>query len=117
VPEGLQELPPIDPGVAGTISAAEEAIRGLNAEARPALQPLARLLLRTESIASSKIEGMQIDARSLARAEARSDVGESIGRDALEILSNINAMQLAIETATNAPGLRSSISSRLTLCF
>jgi len=34
--------------------------------------PLARLLLRTESIASSKVEGMQMDVRTLARAEARS---------------------------------------------
>jgi Fic family protein len=61
--------------------------------------------LRTESIASSKVEGMQVDARSLARAEARSDVGETVGPEASEILSNINAMQLAVETAGNASEL------------
>jgi hypothetical protein len=43
--------------------------RTLNARARPAPASLARLLLRTESIASSKVEGMQIDSRDLARVE------------------------------------------------
>ena len=105
VPDSLRVLPAIEPEVAGTISAAEDAIRSLNDAARPGLQPLARLLLRTESIASSKVEGMQMDARSLARAEARSDLGESIGREAVEILANIDAMQLAVETATEAPKL------------
>src|SRR5712691_3919815 len=79
VPETLAELPPIKREVAGAISAAEEAIRGLNAVAQPGLQPLARLLLRTESIASSQVEGMQVDAHALARAEARSDAGQAIG--------------------------------------
>ena len=79
VPELLLELPPIEASVAGTISEAEHAIRKLNTVAQPGLQPLARLLLRSESIASSKVEGMQMDARSLARAEARSDLGQTIG--------------------------------------
>jgi Fic family protein len=93
------------PEVAGTISAAEDAIRQLNAVAEARLQPLARLLLRTESIASSKIEGMQVDARTLARAEARSDVGHSIGNEAAEILANIDAMQLAVDDAAAAEDL------------
>jgi Fic family protein len=105
VPDPLDSLPPIAPEVAGTISAAEGAIRQLNAVAQPALQPLARLLLRTESIASSKVEGMQLDARTLARAEARSEVGYSIGREAAEILSNIDAMQLAVDEAAAADAL------------
>ena len=97
VPDLLESLRPIDAHVAGTISAAEEAIRSLNAEAQPALAPLARLLLRTESIASSRVEGMQVDARALARAAARADLGQSIGSEAAEILANIDAMQLAVE--------------------
>lgn len=105
VPELLDVLPPIAPEVAGTISAAEDAIRRLNAVALLALRPLARLLLRTESIASSKVEGMQVDARALARAEARSDVGHSIGQEAAEILANIDAMQLAVEEAAAAETL------------
>ncbi|MGH9162644.1 MAG: Fic family protein, partial [Vicinamibacteraceae bacterium] len=48
----------LDARLAGVISDAENAIREMNAVAQPGLAPLARLLLRTESIASSKVEGM-----------------------------------------------------------
>ncbi len=99
LPDPLEELPAIRTDIAGTVSAAEDAIRTLNAAPHAALRPLARLLLRTESIASSKVEGMQVDGRALARAEAQSDVGRSIGRDASEILANVDAMQLAVEDA------------------
>lgn len=99
VPDPLDALPAIAADVAGTISAAEAAIRQLNAVAQPALRPLARLLLRTEAIASSKVEGMQVDARALARAEARSELGQSIGTDAAEVIANIDAMQLAVDDA------------------
>lgn len=86
-----------------TLSDAEAAIRELNARAEPALAPFARLLLRTESIASSKVEGLQVDARDLARAEARLDAGGRAGTSSIEILANVDAMQLAVEEAT-APG-------------
>lgn len=82
------------------ISDAEDAVRSLNASARPALAPLARLLLRTESIASSKVEGMQFDARTLARAEVKTDTGMKVSSTALEVLANIDAMTLAVEEAT-----------------
>jgi Fic family protein len=85
--------------LAGVVSDAESAIAVLNAEARPALLPLARLLLRTEAIASSRVEGMQMDVRALARAEARYDMGVAVGAEATEILANIDAMQLAVEEA------------------
>ena len=85
--------------LAGVVSDAESAIAALNAEARPALLPLARLLLRTEAIASSRVEGMQMDARALARAEAKYDMGATVGAEATEILANIDAMQLAVEDA------------------
>ncbi len=104
IPSPLTGLPSLDPTVAGAISVAEEAIRGLNNVAQPGLQALARLLLRSESIASSKVEGMQMDTRTLARAEARSDLGYSIGMEAVEILANIDAMQLAIGEAAAADG-------------
>jgi Fic family protein len=64
--------------------------------------PLARLLLRTESIASSKVEGLQVDARDLARAEARVETGGKAGPTAREILANIDAMELAIDEASSA---------------
>lgn len=85
--------------VAGTVSEAEKAIADLNSEAGPELAPLARLLLRTESIASSKVEGLQVTTRSLARAEANDATGRRIGSEAAEILANIDAMQYAIEEA------------------
>jgi Fic family protein len=105
IPSTLEHLQPLAPEVAGTISIAEDAIRQLNSVAQPGLQPLARLLLRSESIASSKVEGMQVDARTLARAEARSDLGGAIGNEAAEVLANIDAMQLAVDEATAADEL------------
>ncbi len=101
VPDPLaeQELMRLGADVVGLVSEAEAAIRELNTNARPALAPLARLLLRTESIASSKVEGMQLGVRDLARAEARVESGGSAGPTALEILANIDAMELAIHEA------------------
>jgi len=92
-------LPPLDQAVAGVVSDAERAIHALNAARPAALAPLARLLLRTESIASSKVEGLQVDARTLARAEAREDTGRTAGAGVRDVLANIDAMQLAIEEA------------------
>jgi Fic family protein len=88
---------------AGVVSDAEAAIHRLNADARPALAPLARLLLRTESIASSKVEGLQVGLRELARAEAKAEAGGKVGPTALEVLANIDAMQLAVDAATHTP--------------
>src|SRR5687767_9836292 len=72
IPDELSSLAVhLDAQLAGLVSEAEHAIRQLNAEGGPALDPLARLLLRTESIASFKVEGMQLGVRELARAEAK----------------------------------------------
>jgi Fic family protein len=93
----------LDAEVAGVVSEAEDAIRRLNSQAQPALAPLARLLLRTESIASSKVEGMQLGVRELARAEARMETGGKAGPTALEVMDNIGAMELAVEEAATVP--------------
>ena len=107
IPLPVGGLNPEIPGdVARSISDAERAISDLNREARPELMPLARLLLRTESIASSKIEGMQVDARALARAEASLENGRGAGANAAEILGNIDAMQLAIERASSIDAIQ-----------
>jgi Fic family protein len=90
----------LDGELAGLISEAEAEIAALNNTASPALAPLSRLLLRTESIASSKVEGMQADARSLARGEVAHDTGRPVGQDVAEILANVDAMQFAIEATT-----------------
>ena len=88
--------------VAAAVSDAEQAILALNANARPALAPLARLLLRTESIASSKVEGMHVGIRQLARAESRIETGGKAPSTILEVLGNIDAMQLAVDEAATA---------------
>lgn len=101
IPRTIADLSLDLPGaLVGVVSDAENVIRALNASARPALAPLARLLLRTESIASSKVEGMQVDAHFLARAEAKADVGAKVSSTALEVLANIDAMALAVEDAS-----------------
>jgi Fic family protein len=107
IPEAVAGVDVTLPGdVAGVISDAEKAISDLNRAAGVELMPLARLLLRTESIASSKVEGMQLDARSLARAEANQESGRRVGSGAAEILANIDAMQLSIERAADLEGVR-----------
>jgi Fic family protein len=105
VPIRLGELAlTLDSETVGAVSEAEHAIRDLNNTNHLALGPLARLLLRTESIASSKIEGMQVDVPKLARAEARTTLAQKVGPDVERLLANIHAMQLAVEEASTAPG-------------
>lgn len=102
IPEPLAKFAVALPGDVGTlVSEAETAIARLNSKYRPALGPLARLLLRTESIASSKVEGMQVDARSLARAEAAQETGARVSPTAAEVLANVDAMEAAIHRASS----------------
>ncbi len=93
---------PLPSGLAAVVSDAESAINKLNSQTGPTLAPLARLLLRTESIGSSKVEGMQLNARDLAKAEARLEAGGKASQTAAEIVANIDAMELAIHHATAA---------------
>lgn len=106
VPDGIADYAAdVSADVAGAVSDAESALLRLNATAIPALGPLARLLLRTESIASSRIEGMQVDARDLARAEVRAASGATPGPTVAEILANVDAMEVAVEKTAAARSL------------
>jgi Fic family protein len=101
IPDKLAQLPlQLEATVAGVVSEAEAAIRSLNSEGYPVLRPLARLLLQTESIASSKIEGLQTSLRELASAEAKLKSGVTVGPSAREVLANIEAMELALQEAS-----------------
>jgi hypothetical protein len=62
----------LDGPVAAGVAEAEAAIARLDVEAAALIdtEALARLLLRAESVASSRIEGLEIGARRLLRAEA-----------------------------------------------
>lgn len=84
------------------LSSAELLIRQLNQVAGAELSAFARLLLRSEAVASSRIEGMFVDARRLARAEARRGAGRRIGREAGEIIANIDAMHRAVSEVADA---------------
>ena len=88
----------------GTVTAdvadAEHAIADLNRRATALVdtEALARILLRAESVASSRIEGLEIGPRRLLRADVLrqlSDGPEDVG--AAEILANIDAMAVATE--------------------
>jgi Fic family protein len=94
--------PTITTSIVGVVSDAERRLQRLGSGSTAALGPLARLLLRTESIASSKVEGLQVDARDLARGEARADTGGKLNATTAEVLANIDAMELAIDEATSA---------------
>lgn len=100
VPDKLMDMSlNLDATVAGLVSEAELAIRALNESAGPLLEPFARLLLRTESIASSRVEGMQLGVRELARAEARTESARNASATATAVLANIDAMILAVDKA------------------
>lgn len=106
MPDPVAAIPLSLPGeIAGAISDAERAIAAINRTADLELLPLARLLLRSESIASSRVEGLRMDLRSLARADVRLSVGGKISGTAAEILANIDAMQLGVEQAATATEL------------
>jgi Fic family protein len=70
---------------------------------------LARILLRAESVASSRIEGLEIGARRLLRAEAARRLGEVSDMTAAEVLGNIDAMVFAIESVNGGDAITSEL--------
>jgi Fic family protein len=91
----------VDGEVAADVAQAELAIAALDARARALVdtEALARLLLRSESVASSWIEGIEVRPRRLLRAAVEQRLGEE-PRDvtASEVLANVDAVQLGIES-------------------
>jgi len=90
----------LDADVATDVAEAEAAIAslGLRAKALVDTEALARLLLRAEAVASSKIEGLEVGPRRLLREEAARQMGEPIADvTAAEVLGNIDAMLFAIQ--------------------
>jgi Fic family protein len=75
-------------------------------------EALARLLLRAEAVSSSKIEGLQVGARRLLRAEVAHELAEvPLDVTANEVLNNIAAMRSAVEPAASSPAI-----TKETLC-
>ncbi len=69
------------------------------------LGALARNLLRSESVASSRIEGVNISHKRLARAAYQADKGQRDHR-AAEVLGNVEAMERAIELGIDTRPLK-----------
>ena len=101
VPDRLSERPiRLDGIVAADVADAERAIARLDAQAVALIdtEALARLLLRAEAVASSRIEGLEIGPRRLLHAEAARGSGERVQDvTAAEVLGNIDAMVYALE--------------------
>ena len=88
-----------DGSVAADVADAETAIVRLNSEAMALVdtEALARLLLRAEAVASSRIEGLEVGPRRLLPAEAaRRAADPSSDVTAAEVLGNIDAMVYAL---------------------
>ncbi|RKQ93373.1 Fic family protein [Solirubrobacter pauli] len=106
VPDLLADAPiSFDGDTAADVSDAEVAIRRLNQETTTLAdsEAMARLLLRAEAVASSKIEGLEVGGRRLLRADlARSLDDARPDVTATEVLNNVEAMHWAVETLSGA---------------
>lgn len=86
------------------LSDAEAAIRRLNTSATShvSLEGLARFMLRAESVASSKIEGLEAGSRRLLDAEVvLAQGGNAADQIAVEVLANVAAMEAAVELGSS----------------
>jgi Fic family protein len=86
------------------VSDAERAVQELNRTATTLIdsEAVARLLLRAEAVASSRIEGLQVGGRRLFKAQLAVGVGdEPADLTATEILNNVEAMRWAIDAVAD----------------
>lgn len=93
--------PELTGSIAGLLSDADAAVRGLN-QLDPAranqIDAMARQLLRQESLASSRIEGLLISHKRIS--EAGYDPRGTADERAREVLANIEAMEQAIHVGS-----------------
>ncbi len=92
--------------VAAAAANAEQATRQLN-EAPPGglnFESLARQLLRAESVASSRIEGLVLSHRRLAKAAFTAETADITAQS---VLANIRALERAVELASEVDELAS----------
>jgi Fic family protein len=81
------------------VTEAETAIATLDSQGTSLAdtEALARILLRAEAVASSRIEGLEVGARRLLRVEVAAQLGEAPSDvTATEVLANIDAMATAV---------------------
>lgn len=105
LPDPIADLNPVLP--ASLTAKLEEATRAaIELDASPEvieLEPVARLLLRAESVASSRIEGLRVSHRRLEEAVFEPKAARGV---ALSVVRNIDAMNAAIEIGTRGGSLR-----------
>ncbi len=99
IPDEIAERDfPLDGDAVAAVTEATRALQHL--ESSPprvaTLGALAQNLLRSESVASSRIEGVHLSHKRLARAAYQAESGQRDGR-AAEVLGNVEAMRRAIE--------------------
>ncbi|ACG71840.1 filamentation induced by cAMP protein Fic [Anaeromyxobacter sp. K] len=107
VPDAIAELQLALPSsVAAAVSTAERAVDALNRDPPrlASLEVLARRLLRAESVASSRIEGLVLSQRRFARAEA--EAPDARDETARSVLGNVAAMEHAVALGAGAKPLR-----------
>jgi Fic family protein len=93
---------------AADITDAERAVERLNSEVRGLAdsEAVARLLLRAEAVASSRIEGLEVGGRRLLRAQLAAELGDEPGDfTATDVLNNIEAMRWAVDSVSAAKRL------------
>lgn len=93
---------PLQGPVARAVAVAEAALLTLNhdADAVASLEPVARQLLRAESVASSRIEGLEMSHARLARADHEADTARD--ETARSVIGNMRAMERAISLGETA---------------
>jgi len=102
----------LDGEVAADVAEAEAAIARRNVEAAALIdtEALARILLRAEAVASSRIEGLEVGARRLLHAEvARGLDAATSDVTASEVLGNIDAMVYAIGTVNEGDAITADV--------
>jgi Fic family protein len=107
VPDSIADLQlPLPSAAAAAASSAERAVDALNRNPPrlASLEVLARRLLRAESVASSRIEGLVLSQRRLARAEA--EAADARDETARSVLGNVIAMEHAVTVGASAKPLR-----------
>ena len=93
---------------AADVADAERAVDRLNREASGLAdsEAVARLLLRAEAVASSRIEGLEVGGRRLLKAQLAMGVGDDPEDvTATEVLNNIEAMRWAVDSLSTAPAV------------
>ncbi|MGA9313840.1 MAG: Fic family protein [Solirubrobacteraceae bacterium] len=98
----------LDDQAVAALSGAAKALSELNSSPPrlASLESLARNLLRSEAVASSRIEGLVLSQKRLARAAYRPDGRASGDRRAAEVLANVQAMEDAIALGGSVNPLR-----------